>query len=119
VVCWFIAKESVMPRLRTLSLTDAARVELVAVRDHDPVPAIRERAAALLKIAAGATAHDVARHGLLKPRDPDTVYAWLTWYQADGVAGLRRHRHGGPRRGRLRPDGRADQPTPAGTARVG
>jgi hypothetical protein len=102
--CWLFAKEPAMPHLRILSLTAAARAELAAVRDHDPVPALRERAAALLKIADGATAHDVARHGLLKPREPDTVYAWLTWYQTDGVAGLRRHRHGGPRRGRLRPD---------------
>ena len=108
-----------MPRLRTLSLTAAARAELLVVRDHDPVPAMRERAAALLQIADGATVHAVARRGVLKPRDPDTVYAWLTWYQAAGVAGLRRHRHGGPRRGRLRPDPRTDRPAPAGTTRRG
>lgn len=106
-----------MPRLRTLSLTAAARAELLAVRDHDPVPAMRERAAALLRIADGATGHAVARQGVLKPRDPDTVYAWLAWYEAAGVAGLRGHRHGGPRRRGLRPGGAAARAAPAGTAR--
>jgi hypothetical protein len=112
-------KESAMSQLRTLSLSDAARGELVALRDHDAVPAVRERAAALLKIADGATACAVARHGLLKPRDPDTVYAWLGWYAAEGIAGIRGHRHGGPHRRPLRPDHRADQPTPSGTAHLG
>jgi hypothetical protein len=36
---------------------------------------------------------------LLRPRDPDTVYAWLDCYQADGVGGLLAHQHGGNRRG--------------------
>ena len=66
---------------------------------------VRKRCAALLKIADGASAHAVARHGLLKPREPDTVYAWLAHDLADGLAGLRGHRHGGYRRSRLRPRG--------------
>jgi hypothetical protein len=33
----------------------------------------------------------------LKPRDPDTVYAWLDHYQSEGVAGLIAHPHGGSR----------------------
>jgi hypothetical protein len=41
---------------------------------------MREKAAALLKIAAGQSPHAVARSGLLKPRDPDTVYGWLNHY---------------------------------------
>src|SRR5260370_37965425 len=59
--------------------------------------------------ADGTPAHAVARQGLLKPRDPATVYAWLTHYRADGLAGLTGHRHGGYRRSRLRPRG-ARQP---------
>jgi transposase len=59
---------------------------------------MRERCAALLKIAAGQTPHQVARHGLLKPRDPDTVYAWLSAYEANGLAGLLARQHGGRRR---------------------
>ena len=73
---------------RTLTLSPAQRAELLHVRDHDRRPYLRECAAALLKIAEGATAHAVARHGLLKPRDPDTVYRWLTVYQTAGVGGL-------------------------------
>jgi hypothetical protein len=94
-----------MQRQRKLTLSWAQRRELEQARDHDPRPYVRERCAALLKIAAGATAHAVARHGLLKPRDPDTVYAWLTHYLTDGLAGLTGHRHGGYRRSRLRPRG--------------
>lgn len=70
-----------LPR-RTLELTAAERQQLEQVRDHDRRPYLRERAAALLKIAAGRSPHWVARQGLLKPRHPDTVYAWLNEYQA-------------------------------------
>lgn len=73
---------------RTLDLTATERDELVALRDHDPRPYLRERAAALLQIAAGASAHQVARQELLRPRDPDTVYSWMTRYQQQGIAGL-------------------------------
>ena len=62
-----------MPRRRTLDLTDPQRQELLHHRDHDPRPYVRERCAALRKIADGQSAHAVARQGLLKPRDPDTV----------------------------------------------
>ena len=51
-------------------------------------PYMRERAGALLKIADGAAAHAVARQGLLRPRESDTVYAWLARYRAEGLAGL-------------------------------
>lgn len=95
-----------MPILRTLSLDDAQRQSLTAARDHHPHPAVRERCAALLKIAAGHSPHWVACHGLLKPRDPDTVYAWLDRYQAEGLAGLLGHRHGGDHGRRLRRGGR-------------
>lgn len=75
-------------QLRTLVLTPAQHAELVHTRDHDPRPYLRECAAALLKIGDGATAHAVARVGLHKPRDPDTLYRWLRVYAAEGVAGL-------------------------------
>lgn len=76
-----------MPR-RTLVLTPAQRAELEAARDRDPRPYLRERCAALLKVADGASAHAVARRGLLRPRDPDTVYGWLDGYAAAGLPGL-------------------------------
>jgi hypothetical protein len=69
-----------MPQRRTLTLTDDQRQALVHHRDHDPRPAVRPRCAALLKVAAEQSPSAVARHGLLRPRDPDTVYAWLDYY---------------------------------------
>jgi hypothetical protein len=87
-----------MPQRRTLTLTDGQRQELVRHRDHDSRPAVRERCAALLKVAAGQSPYAVARGGLLRPRDPDTVYAWLGYYQDEGLPGLLGHLHGGARR---------------------
>ena len=80
---------------RALSLTEEQRQELLRLRDHDPRPYVRERGGALLKIAEGQSPHRVARSGLLRPRDPDTVYAWLDRYQAEGAAGLIAHPQGG------------------------
>jgi hypothetical protein len=80
---------------RALSLTEDQRQELLRLRDHDQRPYVRERGAAILKIAEGLSPHRVARSGLLKPRDPDTVYAWMDSYQAEGVAGLIAHPQGG------------------------
>lgn len=90
-----------MARRRTFDLTDVQRHELVQLRDHDSRPYVRERCAALLKIADGQTAHAVARQGLLKPRDPDAVYGWLRRYETDGLAGIVGYQHGGARRRRL------------------
>ena len=73
---------------RTFTLDDEQRLALEQMRDRHPVPYLRERAAALLKVADGMSPHAVARHGLLKPRRPDTVYAWLNAYEQDGLAGL-------------------------------
>jgi hypothetical protein len=83
--------------VRRITLTEEQRQELVRLRDHDPRPYVRERGAAVLKIAEGQSPHRVARSGLLKPRDPDTIYAWLDRYEADGAAGLIAHPHGGSR----------------------
>jgi hypothetical protein len=77
-----------MPAPLILTLTPDQQRELEHIRDHHTQPYVRERAAALLKIAQGQSAHHVALTGLLKPRDPDSVYGWLRRYQAEGVAGL-------------------------------
>jgi hypothetical protein len=92
-----------MPLRRTLDLTEKQRQELEQHRDHDPRPYVRERCAALLKIADGLSPHAVARHGLLKPRDPDTVYSWLDWYERYGFCSIARFQHGGAHRRSLRP----------------
>lgn len=69
-----------MPQ-RTLILTGQERADLQQVRDHDHRPYLRERAAALLKIADGLAASRVAREGLLKKRHVDTVFSWLNDYE--------------------------------------
>ncbi len=71
-----------------LVLNATQRQELRQTIQNHPKPYMRERAAALLKIADGASPHHVARHGLLQARAPDTVYAWLERYRSDGLAGL-------------------------------
>jgi transposase len=74
--------------MRTVCLTDDERQQLERMARLDPKPYRRERAAAILKVAAGEVAYQVAQHGLLRPRDPDTVYGWLDRFEQDGIAGL-------------------------------
>ncbi len=87
-----------MSQRRTLVLTPEQRQQLLGYRDHDPKPFVRERCAALLKIADGEAPYAVACTGLLRPRDPDTVYTWLDHFQKEGLPGLLAHQHGGSRR---------------------
>lgn len=77
-----------MPKLRTIKLTGKEKRELKEVRKKHPKAYMRERAAAILKISNGKSPHYVALQGLLKKRDPDTVYEWLDRYEAAGLAGL-------------------------------
>jgi hypothetical protein len=90
-----------MPRRRTLKLNTEEEEELVEHLDHDPRGYVKERCAAMLKIARGKSPHWVSQHGLLKRRDPDTVYLWLDIYETEGLAGLIARQHGGYRRGSL------------------
>jgi hypothetical protein len=82
-------------------LTEEERAALEKHRDHHRRPQQRERCAALLKVAAGKAPYWVARHGLLKPRCPNTLYAWVKGYQTQGADGLLAYCHGGARRRRL------------------
>jgi len=77
-----------MPKHRTLTLSAEQRAELLARRDHAPQPYLRERAAALLKIANGMKAAQVAEQGLYRKRKPDTIYEWLDRYKQSGITGL-------------------------------
>lgn len=77
-----------MPKRRYLFLTEEEKEELEMVRDSHEKPYMREKASALLKIAAGQSAHQVALSGLLKARDPDAVYEWMDRYEAEGAEGL-------------------------------
>jgi transposase len=89
---------------RRLELNEVERTTLVQAVKHHPKAYARERAAALVKVAAGASAHQVAREGLLTRHAPDTVYRWLDRYEAVGIAGLL-IRPGRGRKPRLSPPG--------------
>ena len=77
-----------MPLGRQLHLTPEQRQALLDLRDRSPKPYLRERAAALLKVADGEYPAAVARSGLLRPRDPDTLYSWIDRFEREGIAGL-------------------------------
>ena len=87
-----------MAQRRTMTLTNQQYNQLIDYRNHDQRPYVRERCAALIKIAQGKSPHWVATQGLLKERDPDTAYNWLHLYQSQGIDGLIAHQHGGSRR---------------------
>ncbi|RPI96154.1 MAG: helix-turn-helix domain-containing protein [Chloroflexi bacterium] len=96
-----------MPRILELKLSETARKELEAVRDRHPQPHMREKAAAILKIAAGSSGSEVARSGLLRRRDNDTIYRWVARYRANGIAGLA-VRRGRGRKAAFSPSARDD-----------
>ena len=73
---------------RTLSLSVAQRESLMEMRDHHRKSYLRERAAALLKIAEGLPLSVVAQQGLLKRRTAETVRDWVTRYETQGLGGL-------------------------------
>lgn len=77
-----------MPARSKLDITQDERLALIQARDHHKQPYIRERAAALLKIADGTPVYQVALNGLLKPRKPDSVNEWLARYRSGGIEGL-------------------------------
>jgi hypothetical protein len=83
------SKENPMPKHLTLELSQEQRAELVKHRNTDPLPYLRERCAAMLKIADGMTPATVAHSGLLRRYDPDAIYEWRRRYLAQGLAGLR------------------------------
>lgn len=77
-----------MPAPLSLQLSAEEQAALEDIRDHAPKAYMRERAAALLKIAGGLSGRAVAHHGLLKPRHIETVYNWVKRYREEGCAGL-------------------------------
>jgi hypothetical protein len=74
---------------RTFDPTPEQRRTLRELARRHPKPYVRERAAALLKLADGQSAAEVARSGLLQRRRPETVGRWRDRFLAEGVAGLR------------------------------
>lgn len=74
--------------MHRLLLTPPQRHALERLRDTAPKPYLRERAGALLKIADGRSAAAVARDGLLRQRQPETVARWVHRFRVSGIAGL-------------------------------
>lgn len=77
-----------MSRRVVVELELSARQTLEAMRDHHPKAHLRQRAAAVLKVADGMQIKQVAATGLLSQRDAETVGRWVQRYQALGVVGL-------------------------------
>ncbi len=72
-----------------LTLSEQQEQELIQRRDHHPVPFVRTRAAALLKVKLGMLIMQVAANGLLKAVNPKTVREWISRYEQEGIEGLR------------------------------
>ncbi len=77
-----------MGKRREIELSPEQVRELEALRDQHPNAYVRERAAAILKVAEGKPVRQVALNGLLKRRRAETVGEWVTRYLAAGKAGL-------------------------------
>ena len=77
-----------MAQARQVALTDEQYRDLLDCREHHPKAYMREKAAAILKVAAGQSVRQVAAHGLLRPRQPKKVGQWIDRYLAEGRAGL-------------------------------
>ncbi|CAG0963656.1 hypothetical protein ARNL5_01119 [Anaerolineae bacterium] len=73
-------------RLR-IELSPAQAQELKSTRDNHTKAYMRERASAVLKVAAGESARQVAEQGLLKRHEPETVSLWIRQYLAAGLTG--------------------------------
>jgi transposase len=77
-----------MPKIIRVVLNATQRQELEEVRDRHTKPYLRERAAAILKVADGERVTEVAERGLLKRREPETVSEWIRRYRQHGMTGL-------------------------------
>lgn len=77
-----------MAKAYHLELSEAQRTELDKARRHHPKAYVRERAAAILKVAAGESLRQVGLHELVLPHEPETVKAWIDRYVAEGLPGL-------------------------------
>lgn len=78
-----------MPPPLKIELNETQRRELEEIRDHHALAYLRERAAAILKIADGHSGLQTARNLLNRAHWQDTIYDWAKRYQAEGVEGLK------------------------------
>ena len=78
-----------MPKILIPILSDDARIALTRLRDRSEKPYLRERAGAILKMADGQNASQIASSRLLKKRYYETVSDWFHRFQTEGVEGLK------------------------------
>lgn len=78
-----------MPKVYRIELNPAQRQELEQARNQHAKAYVRERAAAILKVAERQSLRQVAYHGLLRRHAPETVKTWCERYLAQGLRGLR------------------------------
>lgn len=76
-----------MPKYIRVELSESQEAELEKVRHEHPKAYMRERAAAVLKVAKGETVTAVAEKGLLIRHEPETVHQWIKNYLASGLSG--------------------------------
>jgi len=76
-----------MPKRIRIKLSESQIQELETTRHQSSKPHLRERAAAVLKVAAGQTVTEVAEKGLLIRHEPETVHAWIKAYLKEGLSG--------------------------------
>lgn len=72
-----------------LNLSAIEQSSLEEIVNHSPIPYLRERASAVLKVSSGYSCHWVASKGLLQHRRVHTVTSWIKRYQEEGVLGLK------------------------------
>jgi transposase len=77
-----------MAHPRQVTFRPEQEAELQWIRDHHPKPYLRERAAAIIKVAAGQAQREVATHGLYKRRARTTISEWISRYEQEGLDGL-------------------------------
>lgn len=78
-----------MPQKRQVLLNEQQHLELVKTRDHASKPYLRERAAAILKVAEGESMRHVGKHGLLRKVRHETISEWIDRYEQEGLVGLK------------------------------
>jgi len=77
-----------MAKALTIKLTKKQRQQLESVRSRHPKAYVRERAAVVLKVAAGTSARGIVNAGFFKVRDHETIAEWAHRFEKDGIKGL-------------------------------
>jgi hypothetical protein len=77
-----------MPAASRLELGEVERRTLEEMSKHHAKAYMRDRAAALLKVARGMSIRQVAEVGCLKRREWETVAKWVKGYEQHGLRGL-------------------------------